>query len=409
VAQLRALQRPHIFLILVDTLRADALTPYGAPAEVTPELMRWAEHGVVFEGARAQSSWTKISMASMMTSLWPRSHGVAGIRDALASDASTLAERMQEGGYRTYGVQSNGWLEQTFGFQQGFERYVFARGSAPAWMRSMVWPHAENVFHEVERLIDTHDPEEPLFLYMHLMDVHEYAAPVEFKRFGNDTRGAYRAAVHWVDRVLQRLREKLDERGLLDRSVIILASDHAESFGENRSEGHAKHVFTPILRVPLVLRLPTANAPIRISQQVRNLDIAPTVLDLAGLAIPDTYQGRSLLPLLGRESDPRDRVTYASLSDLLYRDARRQESVSDGSWSFARDLDGGRNEYLFDHGVDPDEDVNLIEFEPARAEVMRALLDAYEAQKPTPGTVAPEVRIDPSLAAKLKALGYLQE
>lgn len=194
--RLNELGRPHLVLVVVDTLRADSTTPYGESRETSPELARWAERGALFERARAQSSWTKISMASMLTSLWPRSHAIREPTDALADAAVTLAELLREAGYRTYAVQTNGWLDQSFGFQQGFESYVFPGGTGARGIQTtQIWPHADRVLEEAERLIEAHDPEQPLFLYLHLMDVHEYASPPEFKTFGDDNRGAYLSAV----------------------------------------------------------------------------------------------------------------------------------------------------------------------------------------------------------------------
>jgi arylsulfatase A-like enzyme/Flp pilus assembly protein TadD len=403
-------RRPNIALVVVDTLRPDWTTPYGDPRGTSPELARWAAHGVVFERVSAQSSWTKVSVASMMTSLWPADHGVREVRDALGDASETLAEQFQRAGYATYGVQSNGWLAATFGFQQGFDRYVFPRGANVPWMKSMVWPHADNVYLEAERLLDAHDPNAPFFLYLHFMDVHEYAAPAEFQQFGTDSAGAYRASIRWVDHVLERLRERLAVMGQLENTVMILASDHGETFGEDRRWGHARNARSPALRVPLVIRLPEAARSLRIPDRVRNLDLAPTLLDLAGIPIPQSFEGESLLPLIesDRSEASRDRASYASLPALLFRDAVLQESVNIRGWSFARDLDDPHREHLFDLRVDPDEEVNLIEIEPDEADRLRPLLDAYQRRTPLPGAVRSEIRIDPQIADKLRALGYLQ-
>jgi len=403
-------RRPNIALIVVDTLRPDWTTPYGDSRGTSPELERWAARGVVFERVSAQSSWTKVSVASMMTSLWPADHGVREVRDALGDPAETLAEQFQRAGYATYGVQSNGWLAATFGFHQGFDRYVFPRGANVPWMKSMAWPHADNVYLEAERLLDAHEPSAPFFLYLHFMDVHEYAAPAEFQEFGTDSAGAYRAAIRWIDHVLERLRVKLAATGQLENTVLVLASDHGETFGEDRRWGHARNARTPALRVPLVIRLPEAVRPLRIPNRVRNLDLAPTLLDLAGIPIPQSFEGESLLPLIesDRSAAFRDRTSYASLPALLFRDAVLQESVSTGGWSFARDLDEPRREHLFDLSVDPDEEVDLIEIEPEAAGRLRTLLDAYQQRTPLPGVVRSGIRIDPQIADKLRALGYLQ-
>ena len=124
--RIRELDQPDIVFILVDTLRSDWTSPYGFEHDTTPELASWAAEGVVFERVRSQSSWTKISMASTFTSLWPRSHGVELPTDGLGEGAYTLAEAFHGAGYQTYGIQTNGWLEHSFGFHQGFDRYTFA-------------------------------------------------------------------------------------------------------------------------------------------------------------------------------------------------------------------------------------------------------------------------------------------
>jgi len=404
-ARLRALGRPNLVLIVVDSLRADRLSAYGAPRDGSPELARWAERGIVFERVFAQSSWTKSSMASLLTSRWPRGHGVLDPDDGLGAGAVTVAELLRDAGWRTWAVQSNGWLEEAFGFEQGFERYLFPRGGGAESERSRSWPHADNVYREAERLIDAQDPAQPFFLYLHFMDVHEYAAPADVARPRAGAEGEYAAAIAWVDEVLARLRARLEARGLLSRSVLLLASDHGEAFGENGASGHARNVFTPVLRVPLIVRLPFAIAPTRIATQVRNLDVAPTLLDLAGLPPHAGFEGESLLPLLAAADAP-DRPSHAVLEALLYPDARRQEAWNDGAWSFVRELPPGGREWLFDRRVDPDEDVDLHALEPERAARLRARLDAGVGREPAADAVRPRVRIDPALAERLRALGY---
>jgi arylsulfatase A-like enzyme len=410
--RLAALERPNLVLIVVDTLRADWTTPYGDPRGTAPELARWAQRGAVFEEVRSQSSWTKISMASLLTSLWPRSHGLVEARDALGDGSVTLAEQLRAAGYRCYAVQSNGWLDQSFGFQQGFDRYVFPRGAGAAgFATSQIWPHADRVYQEAARLIEEHDRSRPMFLYLHFMDVHEYAAPPEFRTFGQDTPGAYLAAIRWDDDALARIREKLDDAGLLDRTVIVFAADHGEAFGEHGKHGHARNALTATLRTPLVIRFPFPVEPIRIATQVRNVDIAPTLLELAGAAVPEVFQGRSLLPLLtSTDGAGENRVAYAALGTPLYPDSSIQASVSDGRWTYARNLPNDRHpgEFLFDRSVDPGENVNLIEREPEQAKRMRQLLDEQLQSGPRPGTVQHDVHIDPQIADRLRAMGYLR-
>ncbi|MBW1685436.1 MAG: sulfatase [Deltaproteobacteria bacterium] len=409
-AKLRQIERPNVVLILVDALRADWTTPYGFDAEVSPELQRWADRGVVFERVLAQSSWTKVSMASLFTSLWSRSHAIRLPSDGLSEGALTLADVLKSAGYRTYAVQSNGWLDQSFGFHQGFDHYVFpsAMNRAVDLGSSSVWPHGERIFEEAKRLIDAHSAGSPFFLYLHFMDVHEYAAPPEFRNFGGGQEGTYLAAIRWVDDVVERLRRKLERDGFGDSTVMILASDHGEAFGENRSRGHARNVFTPVLHVPLVLRFPFPMEPMRVPTQVRNLDIAPTVMDIAGLAIPEGFEGESLLPLIAAPDPQPDRPSFAALGAPILRGVVEQVSVNDGSWSLARNLDERGREFLFERALDPLEDANLVDLERAAAQRMRAVLDAHLSVEARAEARATNVRIDPNIAERLRAMGYLQ-
>ena len=421
--RLAAIGPPNLVLILVDTLRADFTTPYGSAEDTSPEIASWAARGVLFEQARSQSSWTKMSVASLMTSLWPRSHGIREARDGLAQQAVTLAEALRDAGYATYGVQTNGWLHQSFGFHQGFDRYVFPKAAgAPRLGAPSLWPHAERVYEEALRLIDHHEGSQPFFLYLHFMDVHEYAAPPHFKRFGTGDRGAYRAAIRWVDDTIRRVREKLAAAGHLERTVLVFTSDHGETFGEHGVHGHARNVLTPVVWVPLVVRLPFAvDPPVRVASQVPMVDLAPTLLELAGVAPPEGFEGRSLVPLITRGEAAADRETFAGLGVPLFPDASVQDAMSDGSWTYARnalpreeDPEGYEAkavapgaELLFDREIDPVENVNLVEREPAQARRLRAALRSH-LDASVEAVVEPGVRIDPSIAERLRALGYLR-
>jgi arylsulfatase A-like enzyme len=420
--RLAALGPPNIVLVLCDTLRADFTSPYGFAQDTSPELAAWAARGALFERVRSQSSWTKMSVASLLTSLWPRSHGIREAKDGLGADAVTLAEALRDAGYATYGVQTNGWLHQSFGFHQGFDRYMFPKGGGhPGLGQPSLWPHADRVYEEAVRLLDAHDRERPFFLYLHFMDVHEYAAPPDFKTFGTDSRGAYLAAIRWVDDAVRRVREKLAAAGYGERTVMVFAADHGETFGEHGVHGHARNVLTPVVWVPLIFRFPFAVEPVRIAAQVPNVDLAPTLLELAGVPIPPSFEGRSLVPLLTGAETGDDRTSYAALGVPLFPDASIQSAVSDGTWTYARNATPAEDdpeayegkavapgaEFLFDRSVDPVENVNLVEREASEAERMRGLLDAHETEEGA-GVVEKGVRIDPGIADRLRAMGYLR-
>jgi arylsulfatase A-like enzyme len=361
-------------------------------------------------------------MASLMTSLWPRSHGIREAKDGLSSSAVTLADALQEAGYATYGVQTNGWLHQSFGFHQGFDRYMFPKGGGhPRLGQPSLWPHADRVYEEAVRLLDAHDRKRPFFLYLHFMDVHQYAAPPPFKTFGTDTKGDYLAAIRWVDDAVGRVREKIADAGYGPRTLMVFAADHGETFGEHGVHGHARNVLTPVVGVPLVVRFPfTVEPAVRIGVQVRNVDIAPTLLDLAGITVPTNFEGRTLVPLMTESAAERDRPSFAALGVPLFPDASVQTAVNDGAWTYARNAIAAGDdetayedravapgaEYLFDRRVDPGENVNLIQREASMAARMRTLLDTHLAEGDA-GVVEKGVRVDPGIANRLRAMGYL--
>jgi arylsulfatase A-like enzyme len=220
--------------------------------------------------------------------------------------------------------------------------------------------------------------------------------------------GFYLAAIRWVDEALKHVREMLDRRGMLEDTVLVLASDHGEAFGENQTYGHAVNVHSPVLRVPLVIRLPFDAPARRVPTQVRNVDIAPTLLELAGAPIPESFEGASLVPLMSGPEPEEDRPSYASLKAHIVRSSKLQIAVNDGSWTLVRNLEGDQEERLFDLAVDPREDANLTDLEPDRAEPMRQMLDAHEQVGARAGVKRKEVRIDPAIAERLRAVGYLQ-
>jgi arylsulfatase A-like enzyme len=305
---------------------------------------------------------------------------------------------LREAGYATYAVQTNGWLHQSFGFHQGFDRYTFPHGGvADRLERPSMWPHADRVVEEARRLIEAHDAERPFFLYLHFMDVHEFAAPPEFQSFGTDSAGAYLAAIRWIDDAVARVRGELERAGRLRSTVMVFASDHGETFGEHGVYGHARNVFTPVLWVPLLIRLPFPVERTRIATQVRNIDIAPTLLELAGVPAPRAFEGTSLLPLLCAAPSQPDRVSYAGLGQPMFPDAHARDADSEAEIV----------EYLFDRRVDPGENVNLIDLGSREVERMRSLLEQHLAREPADVREG-GVRIDPSIEERLRAMGYLR-
>lgn len=232
----------------------------------------------------------------------------------------------------------------------------------------------------------------------------------------------YQAATLWVDDALRRVREALEASGQMDRTIVVLGSDHGETFGEHGIHGHARNVLTPVVHVPLVIRLPFAIEPVRVASQTRNVDLAPTLLELSGVPIPESFEGTSLLPLATGAEPGVDLPSHSALGVPLFPDASVQSALSTGNWTYARNAPANDEdpkayesravapgvELLFDRRVDPGENVNLISLEPGQAERMRKEFDAHWQQEPADAVLERGVRIDPAIADRLRAMGYLR-
>lgn len=325
--------RPSVILVSVDTLRADHVGLYGYSRDTTPFLDRWARQGAVFEHAFSPVSWTLPAHMSMLTGLYPVQHGVLEEEVALAPEVPLLAERLQEAGFQTVGLYFPGWVHERHGFARGFDVFRSHLDAEEA---------ADHVEEELARL----QPEEPLFLFLHLFDVHSapftpgaravYESPAPFqelfmagaierlpdvsmqelwesdRKLLPDERDAlialYDGGIRYVDTKLEAIFAGLARSGWLDGALVIVTADHGEALGlRGRLQGHGGF-WQDGLHVPLVLRDPRgALAGLRIREPVSLVDLVPTVLEAVGLRGDPGLGGRSLLGPL-----PPDRVLTGS-------------------------------------------------------------------------------------------------
>ena len=181
----------NVLFILVDTLRAERMSAYGYERDTTPFLSKLAATGIRFDHHIAQSSWTKSSMASLWTSLNPIRSGVTKFNHAISSEATMPAEIMSEAGFKTVGLYRNGWVHGYFGFDQGFDKYYRPMGNlinkAVQQMRPNVQAHGsdESLIGDAIEFLRIHGKSSRWFLYMHMMDLHEYTYDEESALFGN--------------------------------------------------------------------------------------------------------------------------------------------------------------------------------------------------------------------------------
>jgi arylsulfatase A-like enzyme len=406
--------RPNLILVVVDTLRADRLPSYGYLRPTAPFLEELARRGTVFERVIASSSWTKTAMASLFTASDPLVHGVRREFQALPEAATTLAEALRDAGYRTIGVNTNPWLTDRFGFDAGFETY-----------ESGAYADARAVNARALELVS--DSPQPFFLYLHYMDVHAPYTPDPrwvdgealrlpggeaiddaaleqlYRKEGFDAPGTarrvqnlYEAQIRGLDDALRELAQGLENRGLLKDAVLVVTADHGEGFREHGTTEHGWNLYPEVHRVPLIAvapgRIPAGE---RVAAQVRSIDIAPTLLALAGIPPPESFKGRSLWPLDGLE----DRVAIAAVGLTSYLPDTDNVAVITRDYLYVEERRHGGVE-LYDLRTDPGATRDLGRDHPAAAR-LAALLGAGETPLGDP------VELDAATRASLEALGYL--
>lgn len=425
VADVEALQQRddvNVLFILVDTLRAERMSAYGYERDTTPYLSRLARHGVRFARHMSQSSWTKSSMASLWTGLYPARTGVTRYDDVIPAEAVMATEVFRDAGFTTVGLYRNGWVAPTFGFDQGFEIY----------QRPPPTPLPPQVRRENPTLKDGATDEdltqatieflrvngqERWFLYLHLMDLHQYVYDAESAKFGSSYSDNYDNSILWTDGTLEILLENLEGFGLLDRTLVVLTADHGEAFQERGFEGHARRVYRETTEVPFLISFPFKLDPgVVIEGRTRNVDVFPTILDLVGLEPPSDIDGRSRRPeilaaLRGEPIGERESVAVADLDQNWgKRDLGplRTVAVSDGPFRYVRvQMPGGDPpvERLFDASSDPKEFVDIATTDPETLARLRAEAEAYSKTTPSWGE-APKREISELELNLLRALGY---
>lgn len=283
---------PDILLVTLDTTRADRLGCYGYAAARTPVLDRLASDGVRVERALTVQPMTLPSHASILTGTLPPVHG---IRDnghrPLPQSAVTLAESLRDGGYQSAAFVAAIVLASEFGLDQGFDHYQ-DEFEARAGAAHMAERRAGEVNDQVIRWVDQHaDPDRPLFLWVHYYDPHApYQAPEAFRSGEGD---GYDDEVAYVDAELGRLLASLDQqRG--DERYTLVTADHGEALADHKEASHGFFIYDSTMRVPWIMSGPELAAGRVVDGVWQVTDVAPTLLDLAGVAAPSGIQGQSL-------------------------------------------------------------------------------------------------------------------
>ncbi len=413
-------QPPNVVLIVIDTLRADRLAAYGGDPKVAPFLNHLAQTGTVCTQAYSASSWTAPAMASMMTALHPLQHGVetgfvASMRDKaeeqtialdrVPEDLETLAESLQQGGYRTFAVTDNRNICREMGFDQGFDRF-----------HGMNYEGAKAVQSQVMEWESELRQEDPYFLYLHFMDPHRPYVQhdpnyVPVGRLRDDQLAAYDSEVDYVDRTIQRLYETF---GWDQNTVVVVTSDHGEEFLEHGGWDHGRTLYQEVLAVPLFWVWPGGGAPYDAKSQTpvaeladptSVMDIAPTLREYLHLPAARA-QGMSLLPALQGHTALPERLISAHVHTPPWFGDRVLHAVLDGSRKLIH-TEPDQWQW-FDLRSDPGEQQDLSS-QSARPVV--ELWERYErAQerwfRAEPASV--EVTLDAAQVQRLKTIGYAE-
>ncbi len=445
---------PDVLLISLDTVRADHLSIHGAPAENSPSLARFADSAAVFDQAIAPAPWTLPSHASLFTGQQPDRHDVHRELSAVPRDLPWLVEDFRRAGYRTEAWTGGGYLDPTFGFDRGFDRYgttdpafpgrawAARRGDAAEIRRAEASARSRREL--LERIAAPSDV--PTFRFVHTYAAHEYAAAPDLLRdlgaadgeldallrslstvelmneLRRDPRRAedpgmverarllYRASVRTADDFLGEVLRALDRSGRAERTIVVVLSDHGEELFERGAIGHAHQLHEELVHVPLVVRAPGV-PPSRIPDVVSIVDVAPTLRALCGLRPPAegagfsaVQDGRSLLPLLaGDRLGDRLALSHGSRpeggGERVFRSLRGRRS------KFLRTE--GEEGRLYDLVDDPGETRDLAGARPDDARRSAAALDTLVRGLSALRRDAGTANLTPELKAGLEALGYL--
>ena len=426
LAELRNRDDINVIFIVIDTLRADHLGLYGYDRPTSPNLDQMAAGGIVFKNAIAQSSWTKASMAGMWTATRPANSGIVHYDHVIPNEATLPAELFRAAGYRTAGIFRNGWVAPNFGFDQGFETYIKPRVGAERARIARKNPSGsflqgtdEDLLHSAVEYLDVYGHER-FFLYLHMMDLQQYVYDNKATHFGTSYLDDYDQSINWTDRLIANLVGTLDERGLRQSTLIVIAADHGEAFNEHGWEGHAKNLYREVITVPIIFLPPFfIDGGIEVDTLVSNMDLWPTILDITGLPPIPNADGVSLLPLIleaggvAAETAELQRPAYSQLNKGWGKkgiDANPIVSVTYGDHQLILPVKDPSRTELFDNSADPLQRKNTFESNGERAAELGKLAEAYSTDAESPwGVEPPRKELTELMRGQLQALGYVMQ
>jgi choline-sulfatase len=402
----RPASQPDIFLVTIDTLRADHIHCYGYASIQTPALDNLAKDGVRFAQAFTPSPITNTSHISILTGLLPSTHGVMDFAVPLASEYPVWAELLKKRGYHTGAFIGSIVLDShnfAPGLDRGFDFYDNFPEVAPnksRWER--LERRGEDVARRAETWLNAHSGG-PKFVWVHFYDPHDpYDPPPPFAQVYKDR--LYDGEIAYADSVLADFVAYLKKKGWYDDSIVIVVGDHGEGLGEHHEETHGAFLYDSTLHVPLIVKLQNQKHDGRVvDAQVRTTDILPTVVDLLRIPPPGRFDGASLLSFLGVEAatETASRAAFGETDYPLRFGWAPLRSVRGEGFKF---IEAPKPE-LYNLQSDPLELTNNYAPWEANVQKFRAMLS--DAKRRIPARAAPVGSVSKNTIAELEALGYL--
>jgi arylsulfatase A-like enzyme/Flp pilus assembly protein TadD len=406
----------NVLLITIDTLRADHLGCYGYRRGATPTIDALAKQSAKFEHAFAPVPLTLPSHAALLTGTFPFYNGVRdqpGFR--LPADIPTLAEYFSQAGYATAAVLGSPALSRRFGLSRGFDNYDDRFGASTGQQEAGL-PNIKRPADSVVRLalawIDGVSRGRPFFLWLHFYDPHQpYGAPEPFRsRFAT---GPYDGEIAYTDSALATLFAGLRSRGLFESSLIALTADHGEGLGDHGESTHGYFIYSSTIRIPLLVRGVSSVQGADIATSVSLVDLAPTLLHVAGLPVPASMQGMDLAGSIisGREPQPHP-VYMETMYPLLHlgwnplRALISERAAAGASWNLVKYIEAPHPE-LYDLGRDQLELHNVYSSHQAEAAAERDQLQAFVHAHAPPKPPSAHAPTSAETAELFASLGYV--
>ena len=403
-------EAPNIILVTIDTTRADRMGFLGSKRGLTPNLDRVARQGVVFEKAYSQAPLTPVSHATIFTGTYPQFHTVTDFGHPLPGLLPSVPEILQKSGYHTAAFVGSLILDPKANMAPGFDRGFDFFDAGFHQKRAA----DEDRYHNIERRAGNvvnraiawlnKNRKPPFFIWVHLYDPHApYDPPAPFdKRF----KDPYDGEIAYSDASLGRLFTYLRQRGLYDRALIAVLSDHGESLGAHGESMHGIFLYDETIRVPLLFKLPGALlAGRRVNARVRLVDVAPTLLSMLSLPLPPTFQGESLVPLMKPGQNPPPELPAYAETDYPHRAF---------GWSALRSLRTGKYLFvrapkreLYDESQDVKAQHDLSSKSPAITDTLQAQLDQFRERTSSFKGKPEQASLSSEQKETLSALGYV--